>query len=98
MRYAKAVVAAVVPVLVGVLHDNLDAASDGGVNFTNAELRNVVLVALLTAAGVFIVPNRPPKGEPARPDMSEQGNADLATVLIALACAVIVLAIFLWFR
>lgn len=32
-----------------------------------------LLTALTTAVGVYLVPNRPPAGEPSDPEISEQG-------------------------
>lgn len=65
-RYAKAIVAALVPILLAVQA----ALSDNAI--TQSEWV-AILLAALGAVGVWAAPNRPPVGEPARPDISEQG-------------------------
>ena len=68
-RYSKFLVA-LVPVLLAALKVLSDALGDG---LVSQQEGIAVLVAALTAAGVFLIPNKPPAGEPSDPRMSEQG-------------------------
>lgn len=67
-RYAKTLVA-LIPLLVAGLKVLSDALGDGVVS--SQELVGV-LVAALTPALVYAVPNTPPAGQRADPRMSEQ--------------------------
>ena len=68
-RYAKFIVA-LIPLVIAGQKVIADALGDGTVS--NQEWVSVV-VAALTALLVRQVPNTPPAGEPADPNMSEQG-------------------------
>jgi hypothetical protein len=67
-RYAKTLVASV-PFLIAALKVLSDALGDGTVS--NQEWIGTA-IALLGAAAVFTVPNKPPAGQPADPNVSEQ--------------------------
>jgi len=69
-RYAKFIVACV-PVLVAALNAIQDALSNDAV-VSQAEWVSLI-VATLTAIGVYAVPNRPPAGVAGNPRISEQG-------------------------
>lgn len=67
----------------------LAADSDGVVSVTAQEWFGLCGV-LVAAFSVFAVPNRPPEGEPADPAMSEQGHADMPTLVVMAAIALVV--------
>lgn len=50
--------------------------------------------ALATVIGVFAIPNSPPPGEPADPNISERGASDVAMVVCALILAVALMIAF----
>ena len=87
-RYSKTIIA-----LLGALATWGITASEDGV-YTDQEWW-YCLLALATAAGVYLVPNNPPEGEPADPDISERGHADLGSLavvaLISAAVTIILL-------
>lgn len=72
-RYAKTLVAAV-PFLIAALKVLSDALGDGTVS--NQEWIGTA-IALLGAVAVFSVPNKPPAGQPADPNMSEQDQDEV---------------------
>lgn len=87
-RYAKtavAVIGAMAAVLLVALDDD---------TMTMAEWVQVAAAAV-TALGVYAIPNRPPEGEPARPDISEQGLSEIGLIVVAVLVAVAVVVI-LW--
>lgn len=79
MKYAlsevRKTLIALVPFVVAAVKVLSDAIGDGTVN--NQEWL-MVLLAALTAGGVFAVSNVPPKGRPSRPDVSEAERGDAA--------------------
>jgi hypothetical protein len=88
-RAAKAIFA-----LIGAVATwGITAAEDGV--YTQVELWGALL-ALATAVGVFVVPNRPPDGQPSDPSVSEQDPQRGAVAIIEI-CFVVIAAIFvLW--
>lgn len=68
-RYAKFLVA-LIPVAITLLQLFSDAFGDGVV--TTEEWVQLG-IALLTALGVYAIPNRPPAGRPSNPAVSETG-------------------------
>jgi hypothetical protein len=94
-RYAKALVALLSGFAVPFL-GALTESSDRGSSLTSGEWATAVLGALIAGATVWATPNKPPKGEAADPHMSEQdaGHFSVETVLIALACAIVVVAVY----
>jgi hypothetical protein len=50
-------------------------------------------VAVATALSVYAVPNQPPKGKARRPDMSEQGHADVLTLAVVALVVVLILVL-----
>jgi len=86
-RYLKSIIATAVAALTALQA----AISDERV--TNNEWI-IVALAALGAAGVYLVPNSPPDGEPADPDMSEQGYSiiELAVGVLVLVILVLVIA------
>lgn len=86
-RYSKAIVA-----LLGALATwGLTAAEDN--IYTQVEVWGGVL-ALATAAGVYLWPNTPPSGRPADPGMSEQGHADTGGLVVIAAVAIVVVVVY----
>jgi hypothetical protein len=69
-RYWKGVLAAVTAVAVTVVQAIQAQSNDG--TWTKEDTI-VVVLAFLGAIAVYATPNTPPKGEPADPNMSEQG-------------------------
>ena len=87
-RYSKAIIA-----LLGALATwGLTAAEDNV--YTQVELWGA-LAAVVTAVGVYAWPNDAPTGQPADPDVSERGHADLGSLavvaLISAAVTIILL-------
>jgi predicted membrane-bound mannosyltransferase len=66
----KAVVGFVAPAAV-VIGSSVTSASDGGSTITQAEIVTAVVAAIVTSAGVFGFKNKPAKGQPSKPDVSE---------------------------
>lgn len=91
-RYAKALVALIPVVLAGlkVLYDGL---GDGAV--TTQEWV-AVAVAAFTAAGVYLVPNRPSAGQAPDPRVSEQGFVGVGPLLVILVGAAVLLLAVVW--
>lgn len=85
-RYTKTLVA-----LLGALATWGLTASEDGV-YSQPELWGALL-ALVTAAGVYAAPNRPPAGEPSDPAISEQGAADPVLLGILVVLVLILLVI-----
>lgn len=85
-RYAKTVVA----VLIAALTVLASAITDDVI--TNAEKVNIILAAL-GAVGVYAIPNTPPKGEPARDDMSEQGAIGVGEAVVIGILVLLVLVV-----
>jgi hypothetical protein len=54
-----------------VLISAVTSPSDGGSTITNAEWVTAACAAIITAGTVFGVKNKPAKGQPAKPDVSE---------------------------
>lgn len=79
-RYWKTILA----VLGGISSWGITAAADDAI--TQVELYGLLGV-LATALAVYGVPNSPPEGEPADPDISERGASD---AMLALAVVVLV--------
>lgn len=85
-RYAKTIVA-----LLGALATwGITAAEDEV--YSQVELWGAVL-AVVTAAGVYLTPNRPPRGRRARADISEQGSISVGEALVIGLCLLIVLVL-----
>ena len=82
-RYAKTAVA----VLVAALTALQAAISDGHV--TNNEWI-IIALAAIGAAGVYAIPNTPPAGQPADPNISEQGYGIVETVVGVLLILILV--------
>jgi hypothetical protein len=82
-RYAKTVVA----VAIAALTVLASAITDDVV--TKAEQINILLAAL-GALGVYAIPNKPPVGEPHRPDLSEQGYSVVELMVAAFFAVLIV--------
>ena len=70
-RYWKGILAAVTAIAVTVVQAIQASSSDGA---WTKEDTIVVVLAFLGALSVYAVPNVPPAGQPADPNMSEQGN------------------------
>ncbi len=86
-RYAKTLVALIPVIIVGL--DNLSTAmSDERV--TQGEWIALAVV-VLTALGVYAIPNTPPAGERADPRMSEQGQVSVYAAVIVVLLVVLIL-------
>ena len=86
-RYRKALIAAIPAVLAG-LKVLSDALGDGTVS---SQEYIALAVAVLGALGVYAAPNDPPAGEPADPNLSERGSAELWIIAGALVVIALVL-------
>ena len=87
-RYWKTIIA----VLGGISSWGITASADNDI--TQVELYGL-LGALATALAVYGIPNSPPSGEPADPNMSERGAIDNSTV-VAISIVVIAVIFVLW--
>jgi len=85
-RYLKSIIATAVAALTALQA----AISDERV--TNNEWI-IIALAALGAAGVYLVPNSPPDGEPADPDMSERGHSTVEVILISALVAIVVVLV-----
>lgn len=91
-RYAKAVTAFVsgfaVPFAGG-----LTESSDAGTSLTQGEWITAVVGGIVAAFAVAAIPNRPPKGQPSDPAVSEQGYGALELLVAVLVVVILVLLI-----
>lgn len=92
-RYAKAI-AAFVSAFAVPFAGALTETSDHGNIVTQGEWITALVAGLVGGFAVAAIPNRPPAGQPSDPGVSEQGHVDLAVVLVAVAAAVVVLAVY----
>lgn len=87
-EYAKALVAA----LIGFLSALIPVTDNG---LTSTEVLTAVLAGLVALSATYVVPNKPPRGQPARPDVSEQGAVD-TNLVAAIAVGVLLAALVLY--
>lgn len=88
-RYAKTIIAA----LTALATWGVTAGADGV--YDQVELWGL-LGALTAAAGTYFVPNDPPKGEPADPEVSERGVSTTELALIVCAVCLVLLVVIAW--
>lgn len=87
-RYAKSIIA-----LLGALATwGITAAEDE--RYTQVELWGALL-AVTTAVGVYLWPNRPPRNQPRLPNQSEQAGHTDVSMLVGLLVVVILVLLLL---
>jgi len=89
-RYAKAVTAFVTAFAVPFA-GALTTTSDSGNSVTQGEWITSIVAGLVAAFAVAAVPNRPPKGQPSDPAVSEQGYG-----VVELLVVVILVILLVW--
>jgi hypothetical protein len=82
-RYAKAIVA--------ILGAAITSAVSLGLLEGKAAAWAQIALSALTALAVYLVPNKPPAGEPSDPTMSEQGQT---AIILVLGVVVLALGIY----
>lgn len=97
-RYAKALTAAITAAAVP-LGGAVTASSDQGSTITQGEWITTIVAAIVAGFAVAAVPNRPPKGRPSDPAISEQGYTLVdVLVIVAVILLIVVLLLFLFGR
>ena len=92
-RYAKAFTAFVTAFAVPFA-GAVTATSDAGSNVTQGEWITALVAGLVAGFATAAIPNKPPKGQPSDPAISEQGYGavELLVVVILLVLLVLIVA------